>query len=150
MKNQTNFAMKKLNLFLRGAVLCAVLAASFLFSSCDVNSMSSLRSFAKPYAGEYVCTYARFGEKDLLEEFREIILTLEDGGNFLAELTPKRGPKLSATGSYEYGGEGNEILFTADLYGKRYSKAAVFENGRFTIEQTYAGKKLVLRFEVKT
>lgn len=142
--------MKKPNFCIKTAVLCAVLAASLVFSACDVNSMSSLRAFAKPYVGEYVCTKASFGEKDLLEEFREIVLTLEEGGSFRLVLVPKHGPKLSSAGRYEYGGEGEQIFFIAEANGKSYRKAVVFENGRFALEQTYAGKKLVLQFEAKT
>ena len=128
----------------------AAMAVLFLLAAmgCNASELSSLRSFARPYLGAYECTEARFGDMDILKEFPSVVLTLEEGGTCVLEAVSAGGKKHTAKGSYEYG-EGNNILFTATVRGRKYSKNVVLDNGCFVIEQRFAGQKLFLKFEVK-
>ena len=85
----------KISRFARGA---AALMTAFLLlclCGCDIQELSTLRAFAKPFEGEYRCEYARYGEKDLLESYRAVTLSLE-GGTFTLTAVPVRGRKKTA------------------------------------------------------
>ena len=129
----------------------ASLAVLLLLAVCGCNAaeLSSLRSFAKPYVGTYECTEARFGGRDLLQDFPSVVLTLEPGGTCVLEAVSSKGKKHDAKGNYVYR-EGDNILFTATVRGRKYSKSVVTENGCFVVEQMFAGQKLFLKFQVKT
>ena len=140
--------MKILSKHLKYAAAVLAVLFAVAFAGCNAAELSSLRSFSKPYVGAYECTEARFGGRDLLEEFPSVILTLEEGGTCVLEAVSAGGRKHTAKGRYEYG-EGDNILFTATVRGKKYSKNVVLDNGCFVIEQMFAGQKLFLKFEVK-
>ena len=140
--------MKKLSHRLKYATAALAVLLALAFTGCNAAELSSLRAFAKPYAGAYRCTEARYGGMDLLKEYPSVILTLEEGGTCVLEAVSANGRKHTARGKYEYG-EGDNILFTATVRGRKYSKNAVFDGGCFVIEQMFAGKKLFLKFEVK-
>ena len=140
--------MKILSKYLKYAAAAFAVLFALAFAGCNASELSSLRSFAKPYIGAYECTEARFGGRDLLQEFPSVVLTLEDGGTCLLEVVSASGKKRTAKGHYEYG-EGNNLLFTATVRGKTYSKNVAMENGCFVVEQMFAGQKLFLKFEVK-
>ena len=108
--------MKILSKHLKYAAAAFAVLFALAFAGCNAAELSSLRSFAKPYIGAYECTEARFGGRDLLQEFPSVVLNL---------------------------------LFTATVRGKTYSKNVAMENGCFVVEQMFAGKKLFLKFEVK-
>ena len=137
----------KISRFARGA---AALMTSFLLlclCGCDIQELSTLRAFAKPFEGEYRCEYARYGEKDLLESYRAITLSLE-GGTFTLTAVPVRGRKKTASGSYGYEG-GDTLAFRAKVLGREVRKALPFADGVIFLEQNFAGKKLVMRFKLK-
>lgn len=140
--------MKILSNRLKHAIAALAVLAALAFAGCNAAELSSLRTFAKPYAGAYMCTEARYGGIDLLKEYPSVILTLEEGGTCTLEAVSAAGKKHTAHGSYEYG-EGDNILFTATVRGRKYSKNVVFDGGCFVIEQMFAGQKLFLKFEVK-
>ena len=129
----------------------AILAMAFVLvcGGCNAAELSSLRSFAKPYAGAYVCTEARFGGRDLLQEYPSVTLTLSEDGTCVLEATSSGGRKRTACGRYEYNGE-DSILFSATVRGRKFTKNAAIERGCFVIEQQFAGQKLFLKFESKT
>ncbi len=137
----------KISRFARGA---AALMTSFLLlclCGCDIQELSTLRAFAKPFEGEYRCEYARYGEKDLLESYRAITLSLE-GGTFTLTAVPVRGRKKTASGSYGYEG-GDTLAFRAKVLGREVRKDLPFADGVIFLEQDFAGKKLVMRFKLK-
>ena len=141
--------MKILSKHLKYAAAVLAVLFAVAFAGCNAAELSSLRSFSKPYVGAYECTEARFGGRDLLRDFPSLVLTLQEGGACVLEVVSADGRKRTAKGSYEYG-EGDNILFTAVVRGKKYSKNVVLDNGCFVIEQMFAGQKLFLKFEAKT
>ena len=141
--------MKMLSVQLKYTAAALAVSLALALAGCNAAELSSLRAFAAPYVGAYECTEARFGGRDLLQDFQRITLTLEEGGACLLELVPQKGGKKTARGKYEYG-EGNNVLFTATVRGRTVRKNVVFDNGTFVIEQMFAGQKLYLKFEVKT
>lgn len=140
--------MKILSKHLKYAAAAFAVLFALAFAGCNAAELSSLRSFARPYLGAYECTEARFGGRDLLQDFPSVVLTLEEGGTCVLEAVSADGRKHTARGSYEYV-EGDKILFTAAVRGKKYSKNVALEDGCFVIEQMFAGQKLFLKFEAK-
>ena len=148
-KNQSNFVKKDKTRFLHALAVCfAVFALSCILCGCEVNSLSSLRSFAQPYLGEYHCEYAQHGDKNVLSSFRSIIVTLEEGGTFSLTATPKIGKKIKVQGNCEYDESTDMLIFRAKFRGKEYRKDVLLSAGKFTIEHTVAGKPLVMRFSI--
>lgn len=148
-KNQSNFEKKGVMRILQAfAVSCAVFALACMLCGCEVQSLSSLRSFAQPYLGEYHCEYAQLGDKNILSSFRSIVLTLEKGGTFSFAATPKIGKKIKAEGNCEYDESTNTLIFRANFRGKECRKDVLWSAGKFTIEHTVAGKPLVMRFSI--
>lgn len=140
--------MKRSTLLRAACALSLLLALLPLCCGCSVSALSSLRAFAKPYEGEYACEYAAYGGQNLLRDYREIVLTLENG-TFTLTAVPHRGKVRRARGRYEYDGEGETIAFRAEIFGKERRRDLPFRNGKIFLEQSFAGKKLVVRFAMK-
>ena len=125
-----------------------MLAALFLFCGCSAAELSSLRAFACPYEGEYVCEYARYGGRDLLANYREVVLTLE-GDTFTLRALPLRGKPVSAAGACTCDAERGTIALRAALFGREYRKDLVLRGGKIFFSQEVAGQQLVLRFAAR-
>lgn len=132
----------------RGACALFILLLLLSLSGCSASDLSSLRAFARPYEGEYLCEYAAYGGRDLLKDYREVILSLEKG-TFTLTAVPRRGRVRRAFGSYEYDGEGDTITFRADILGRERRRDLPIRDGKIYLEQAFAGKKLVMRFALK-
>ena len=141
---------KKLTLRILSAALLSVFLLCFLplFGGCAAGELSDLRSVSKPYAGEYRCVSAMWGKKDLLPQYRSVVLTLEEDGTFCIEATEKKGKTRRGEGQYSYDAENGLLIFTAKFFGKNRTKTAFLENGTFVIEQKFVGKNLVLKFSM--
>ena len=138
--------------YMRGKkLLCALLAAVFaaVLTGCAVQEMSSLTAFAQPYCGQYECIYAKHGGKDILSDYREVVLHLEEDGTFTVTAVNKRGKKRQAGGKYVYDEQENTLVFSAKVMGKIRQKRAAVQDGAFVIEQKLAGKNLVLKFRMQ-
>ncbi len=129
------------------ALITVILLCLPLFGGCAVRELSTLRAFAKPYEGTYRCEYAHFGEKDLLEDYREIALSLSEN-TFELTLVPRKGSAKNVQGSCEYGG-GDTLTLRTRVMGKNLRKDLPFSGGKIFLEQSFAGKKLVMRFAMK-
>ncbi len=146
MKKKQSFFTARAALAAAMAILC--LSVCLCACGCRAEELSSLREFSKPYLGAYECTEAHFGGRDLLKDFPSVVLTLEDGGECVLEAISASGTKRTAKGRYEYG-EGSNLLFTASVRGKQYTKKVVYQDGSFVVEQMFAGRKLFLKFEAR-
>ncbi len=135
-------------------ILSTVLLATFLlcflpiFGGCAAGELSSLRSFSKPYVGQYACVSATLGGKDMLVKFREVYLELKQDGTFEITAVEKKGKVRRAEGNYVYDEENELLVFTAKLLGKKRTKKVFWEDGTFVIEQKVVGKNLVLKFSL--
>ena len=148
-KKQSNFVKKGAARFLRPlAACCAVLALCAVFCGCEVQNLSSLRSFSQPYWGEYVCDFAQLGGKDVLSSFRSIVLTLNKDGSFTLTAAPKLGKKIKAEGRCDYEEETGVLIFRGKFRGKECRKDVLVQDGCFVIEHTVAGKTLAMRFRI--
>lgn len=138
------------NCLLRGA-LCAALAICLLsLGGCNAQELSSLRAFSTPYVGAYECTYAKFGQRDVFDDFREITLTLEESGAFTISAVKKTGKEEKARGRYEYNEEKDMLCFFMQIGSKIWRRECAVYRGRFVLSDTFAGKTLVMKFQVKT
>ncbi len=134
----------------KGAVLAACIVIFAVFCGFKVSELSSLREFSSPYLGEYECTEALLGGKDILKMFKTVTLTLEKEGRFTIVAKSKAGVRSEKSGTYAYEEETSELVFRAERKGKTYEKRAKLENGSFTVSQSLSGRELVLRFRAKT
>lgn len=145
-KNRT---MNRKHLFFRLSAVAALVCACLLLAACDVQSLSSLRSFSKPWQGAYECVYARCCGADLLENYREVVLTLEEDGHFTVEARPKEGETSRAAGRYEYDESSGTLTFYARWRGKRYSQSCTLENGSFLLSRRLAGLDIAAKFQMR-
>lgn len=141
--------MKMRNCLRRCALCAALLACILLLCGCNAQELSSLRSFSAPYVGVYECTYAKFGRHDVFEDYREITLTLEESGAFTVSAVKKSGKEEKARGKYEYDEESSILCFFLQIGSKIWRRGCAVHNGRFVLSDTFAGKTLVMKFEVK-
>ncbi len=149
-KNQIKTAGKNGSAALRAVFVCLAAAVlALILCGCEVSSLSSLRSFSRPYLGEYICEHAQFGDTDLLPKFREIVLSLKDGGEFTLTALPKRGRKVSVSGTYEYSEENGMLTMRARVSGKDRRKDLLLQDGKFVVEHSFAGKKLIMKFKIR-
>lgn len=121
------------------------LALAFAAGGCSITELSSLREFARPYEGEYRCEYAEYGGRDLLADYREVILTLE-GESFTLRAVPRRGKAICASGECRYDAVKGILSLRADLFGREYRKDVILRSGKIFFTQMFGGKALVLRF----
>ena len=141
---------KKLTYRILSTSLLAILLLYFLplFGGCAAGELSTLRSFSKPYAGEYRCIEATLGKKDLLKQYRSVDLVLKEDGTFELTAIEKRGKTRKAGGEYSYDEENELLIFTAKFFGKNRTKTVFMQDGTFVIEHKILGKNLVLKFRL--
>lgn len=144
--NRTRLSFRFL---LRLLAVAALAGACLMLTACDVQSLSSLRSFSKPWQGAYECVYARCCGADLLENYREVVLTLEEDGRFTVEARPKEGEPSRAEGRYEYDESAGMLTFYARYRGKRYSQSCALENGSFLLSRRLAGLDIAAKFQMR-
>ena len=135
----------------RAAVLrafaCTALAAACLaLGGCSARELPSLRTFARPYLGEYDCVYARCGGVDLLEDLREVVLALGEDGTFTVTAHPKQGEAHTATGRYEFEEASGTLIFHCGKGSRAVVQRCLLEGGTFTFVQNVAGMRLFARF----
>ena len=63
------------------AATSALAAACVFLCSCTIDTNSSLKELTDPYITRYECTYAAWGDKEFLDEFDYIRITLTDKEN---------------------------------------------------------------------
>ena len=141
---------KKLTYRILSTALLMILLLCFLplFGGCAAGELSTLRSFSKPYAGEYRCVEATLGKKDLLKQYRSVDLVLKEDGTFQLTAVEKHGKIRNAGGEYSYDEENDLLIFTAKFFGKNRTKTVFIQDGTFVIEHKIVGKNLVMKFRL--
>lgn len=141
---------KKLTYRILSTALLMILLLCFLplFGGCAAGELSTLRSFSKPYAGEYRCVEATLGKKDLLKQYRSVDLVLKEDGTFQLTAVEKHGKTRNAGGEYSYDEENDLLIFTAKFFGKNRTKTVFIQDGTFVIEHKIVGKNLVMKFRL--
>ncbi len=134
--------------FFKIVIVAAVFVCLAMFGGCEsVKAMSSLRAFSKPFAGQYECVEAQFGGKDLMEQFREILLTLQNDGKYELYAVPKKGKAFTDSGKYEYDDANKKLTLYLVQGLKTYRLECIVKDGKFTVSHTFAGKTLILKFK---
>lgn len=128
-------------------LLAAILALALAFAAggCSITELGTLRAFARPYEGEYRCEYADLGGRDLLADYREVILSFE-GDAFTLRAVPKRGKAIRVEGACRCDASRGVLSLRAELFGKEYRKDLILRGGKICFMQMFAGKPLALRF----
>lgn len=137
------------NCLLRGVLCAALLVCVLSLGACNAQELSSLRAFSTPYVGAYECMYAKFGQRDVFEDYREITLTLEESGAFVLSAVKKSGKEEKTRGKYEYDEEKDMLCFFLQIGSKIWRRECAVHNGSFVLSDTFAGKTLVMKFQVK-
>lgn len=144
--------MKKKILYLT-VILCLLLlllpACSSTQASATSDKSGSLKSITKPYIGEYECVEARFGERDLLEKYDYIIISLVDDKKMEVSFKPKDGKKKTFDGTYEVNPETREFTGEVGILGVRFKESTKIENGKFTITKLIFSMPLIMNFKMK-
>ncbi|MBD5585249.1 MAG: hypothetical protein HDQ88_09205 [Clostridia bacterium] len=142
--------MKK-NIKIISLILCliAVLALFPACSSVASADNSSLKSITKPYIGEYECVEARLGDKNLLEKYEFIKITLVDNENMEVSYKPKNGKKKTYEGAYSV--DPNTREFTGEIWvvGIKFREKTKIENGKFVLTKNLFTTPLIMKFEMK-
>lgn len=132
---------KKLCVIIIAVISCLCLCA-FTF---DANS--SVKTLTKPYITTYDCTFARFGNVDLLEKYDYLKITFIDDKKLEVSFKRKNGKKHTYTCDYTYNEETRQFEAEIGIFGFRFKQATVIENGKFTISMPLLGKPLAMIFE---
>ncbi len=137
---------------MRKKILLAVLTVALflvLLPACDAKAQGSLKSLTLPYIAEYECVEARLGEKDLLEKYEYIKITLLDKSEAEVSFKPKDGKKFAFTGEYTVDPETRVLEGEFGILGIRYKEKTTVRNGSFTIIKNLFGSTLYMQFKVK-
>lgn len=144
--------MKKKILYII-VILCLLLLLTPACSSSQASATSdksgSLKSITKPYIGEYECVEARFGDKDLLEKYDYIIISLVDDKKMEVSFKPKDGKKKTFEGAYEVNPETREFTGEVGILGVRFRESTKIENGKFTVTKLIFSMPLIMNFKMK-
>lgn len=144
--------MKKKILYIT-VILCLLLLLTPACSSSQASATSdksgSLKSITKPYIGEYECVEARFGDKDLLEKYDYIIISLVDDKKMEVSFKPKDGKKKTFEGAYEVNPETREFTGEVGILGVRFRESTKIENGKFTVTKLIFSMPLIMNFKMK-
>lgn len=132
---------KKLCVIIIAVISCLCLCA-FTF---DANS--SVKTLTKTYITTYDCTFARFGNVDLLEKYDYLKITFIDDKELEVSFKRKNGKKHAYTCDYTYNDDTRQFEAEIGIFGFRFKQATVIENGKFTISMPLLGKPLAMIFE---
>ena len=128
---------------------CLAAGACFLLCGCNVQQLSSLRAFAEPWQGAYICEYARFGGADILQNYRQIVLTLQEDGRFSVEARPKEGRVQRAEGGYGYDEASGLLTFSARYRGRTFRQNCALQGGSFTLTRRFCGLDFCAVFRLR-
>ena len=130
--------------------LCAIIILAFTACLClcafTFDPNSSVKSLTKPYITTYDCTFARFGNEDLLEKYEYLKITFLDDKQLEVSYKRKDGKKKVHVCDYEYDDETQLIEAEVGILGFKFKQSTKIENGKFTISMPILGKPLVMNF----
>lgn len=132
-------------------ILCLV-AVLMLIPACSSIANadnSSLKSLTKPYIGEYECVEARLGEKNLLDKYEFIKITLLDDENMEVSYKPVNGKKKSYEGGYTVDPNTREFTGEIGIVGVKFKEKTKIENGEFVITKNLLTVPLIMKFKMK-
>ncbi len=132
--------MKKI----KSSLLAGVAALTLLLPNLQ---NTELKDIAKPHLGVYECKRATLGNQDVLKEFKEITLELQDEENFRLLYTEKKGDRKELKGKYLYDKEKGELTFIEEGSGIR--KRFPLSEGKITVTFPVGKKRFALQFEQK-
>lgn len=129
------------------AATSALAAACVFLCSCTIDTNSSLKELTDPYITRYECTYAACGDKEFLDEFDYIRITLTDKENMELSYRKKGDMPRMHSCRYSFNEKTGELTAEGGALGVKFKERVIIENGKFTISFPISGKELVLRFE---
>lgn len=122
------------------AALCLCLCAF------KVDMDSSVKSLTKPYINTYECTFARFGNENLLEKYEYVKITFLDDKQLEVSYKRPKGKKHSHVCDYTYDEKTRQFEAEVGILGFKFKQATTIENGKFTISMPILGKPLIMNF----
>lgn len=139
--------MKKKLMYITTLFLIVIL--SVFACSCDVGEQSSVKTITKPYINEYECTYAQFGDENILEKYDYIKIILTDKENAELVYKPKNGDRRIIKSTYTYNSETKELTANIGIYGHEYKPTVTIKDGEFTVNKSFMQKQLTMKFKAK-
>ena len=129
-------------------IFVTLLLGLLVFCACDVEEMSSLSEFSRPYSGVYTCEKLSLGGEDMLGHFDRLELELEYGGSFKLSYETAAGLKGEYTGEYSVSPEGDKIELKLRRGRSDAKRTFVFEDGKVCIDTSLGGRLLHAEFSL--
>lgn len=120
-----------------------------LLPACEVKADSSIKSISRPYIAQYECVQARYGNKNLLEEYDYIKITLLNKEELEVSFKPKDGEKKSAKCNYTLDPETRILQAEIGILGFKFKESVEVVNGKIVIVKNIGPAALVVVFEAK-
>ena len=134
------------------AGLLAVLLLAFFSllaaGGCAAEKLTPLRTFAGVHTGVYACESAALNGEDVLRQYRSVTVELREDGTFLLRAAPAKGEARQTEGEYGFDEESGILELRGSLYGKRFAKRCVYEDGAFTVLHTSPGLRFAAKFRM--
>lgn len=130
--------------------LCAIILLAVTACMClcafTFDADSSVKSLTKPYITTYDCTFARFGNEDLLEKYEYLKITFLDDKQLEVSYKRKNGKRKAHVCDYFYDEETKKFEAEVGILGFKFKQSTNIENGKFTVSMPILGRPLVLIF----
>lgn len=136
--------MKK-RLFLLG-LICSIL---IVLPACGIDMNGSVKALTSPYIAEYECVEARLGEKNFLEKYDFIKITLLDKEQLEVSFKPKNGEKRVFRGAYSVDEKTRELSGEIGILGFKHKEKVTVKNGEFLIKKNIGSRPLIMKFSIK-
>ena len=121
------------------AAICSVVLC------CSCQARGSLTDVTKPYLGEYECIRVQFNEKDYLNQFEFIRLTLNPDASFVLSYCEKDKEKQEWAGEYTYDKASSELVLTIHS-PVAYHRHVPIQNGKIIVSFPIGEKTFIAEF----
>ena len=134
------------NLKIKSSILAGIASLLLAFSTLGFLRAGTLLDIAKMHLGEYECTRAELGDKDVLSNYQFIRLELKRDNSFLLYYKEKEGDVGREKGEYQYSKEKGTITMQLRRF-RGYKKEFPLHKGVLTMELSIGGENMILQFE---
>lgn len=129
-------------------LLSAAMTVALLLPACEFKADGSIKSLTLPYIAQYTCVEARLGEKDILNEYEFITVTLLDRKEMELSFKRKDGEKKSYKSGYSFDPETHELTGEIGIFGYAVKQKIIVEKGGFVISHPVGNQTLYMKFQV--
>lgn len=129
------------------AVIFVICTLCLCLCAFTFDTTGSVRNLTHPYINTYECTFARFGNENLLEKYDYLKITFLDEKELEVSFKKNNGKLHRYVCDYTYDEETKKVEAEIGILGFKFKQATCIEHGRFTISMPILGKPLVMIFQ---